>query len=71
MTSGVVETLVRKGTSDSMSGTEMSFGRLIHGFSGTEKQLIRKIEKLLYKYNSAVIAEKFNKICLNEGLLPK
>ena len=56
------ETLVENG---------ISFGKLIYSLRKKEKKLVRNIEKLLYKYNSAETAIKFNEICLKEGLLPK
>ena len=49
----------------------INFGNLIFSLPKKEKELIRKIEKLLYKINSTEAAIRFNEICLREGLLPK
>ena len=47
------------------------FGQVIYGLPMEVKKISRKIEKLLYKYNSADTAIKFDEMCLKEGLLPK
>ena len=46
------------------------FGNLIFPLPSQEKALVRKLEKQLYKLNAAETAAIYNKICLEEGLLP-
>ena len=48
-----------------------NFGEIIFPLPLEEKVLVRKLEKLYYKLNAAETAATFNKICLQEGLLPK
>ena len=47
-----------------------NFGNVIFHLPIEEKALARKLEKLLYKLNAAETAAVYNKICLQEGLLP-
>ena len=47
-----------------------NFGEIIFPLPLEEKVLVRKLEKLYYKLNAAETAATFNKICLQEGLLP-
>ena len=49
----------------------MSFGFILNTRTNPERNIIRKIEKVYYKINSAEAAILFNKTCLNEGLLPR
>ena len=48
-----------------------TFGSLLFCLPPQEKSIARKLEKLLYKLNAAETAVIFNRICLQEGLLPK
>ena len=45
-------------------------GNLVFSLPAEEKNLARRLEKLLYKLNAAEAAVKYNRICLQEGLLP-
>ena len=47
-----------------------NFGNIIFPLPQEEKNLARKLEKLFYKLNAAEAAATFNRICLQEGLLP-
>ena len=47
-----------------------NFGNIIFPLPQEEKNLARKLEKLFYKLNAAEATATFNRICLQEGLLP-
>ena len=49
----------------------MNFGDIIFPLPTEERKIIRRIEKTIYKINSAKTAIIFNESCLKEGLLPK
>ena len=49
----------------------MNIGNLLFQLPTNERNLVRKLEKQLYKLNAAETAVTFNTTCINEGLLPK
>ena len=55
---------------ETLRPNRIDFGRLLFNLPTAEKNLIRKLEKLIYKQNAAETAITFNSTCLNEGLLP-
>ena len=67
----VTQLTMRSDSRNVLSVNTTSFGNLIFNLPPEEKSLVRKLEKLYYKLNSAEAAATFNKICLQEGLLPK
>ena len=48
-----------------------NLGNLLFPLPYQEKHLIRRLEKSIYKLNSAETAVVFNQTCLQEGLLPR
>ena len=49
----------------------LTIGQLLMNLNHDEKQVIRKLEKINYKINAAVVAKTFNQTCIKEGLLPR
>ena len=60
-----------RNASRNVRNNTVNFGNILFSLPLEEKNLARKLEKLLYKLNAAEAAAVYNKICLQEGLLPK